>query len=84
MGMIARPFLKWAGGKRQLFPTLTSCLPKTSRRYHEPFVGGGALFFHLHQLQQLRHGATLSDANPELVDCYTVIKEDRGLAQPPR
>lgn len=76
MGTIAHPFLKWAGGKRQLLPALTRCLPQTFRRYHEPFVGGGALFFHLHQNQQLGHGATLSDANPELIDCYAVIKEE--------
>ena len=77
--MTVRPFLKWAGGKGQLLPTLTRCLPKTFRRYHEPFVGGGALFFHLHQLTKLRHGATLSDRNPELVDCYAVIKEEVEL-----
>ncbi|MCX7791434.1 MAG: DNA adenine methylase, partial [Chloroflexaceae bacterium] len=36
----ARPFLKWAGGKGQLLPELTTRLPAQFRRYHEPFVGG--------------------------------------------
>ena len=42
-----RPFVKWAGGKRQLLPALLRRLPQSFRRYHEPFVGGGALFFAL-------------------------------------
>ena len=48
MGMrtVSRPFLKWAGGKRQLIPQLleTTMPLRWIRRYHEPFLGGGALF----------------------------------------
>ena len=48
----ARPFLKWAGGKRQLISVIEDHLPKEIsegkiERYIEPFIGGGALFFHL-------------------------------------
>ncbi|MCU0492081.1 MAG: DNA adenine methylase [Chloroflexaceae bacterium] len=72
----ARPFLKWAGGKGQLLPELSSRLPAHFRRYHEPFVGGGAFFFHLANLGRLRHGAVLSDFNDELIGCYTVVRDE--------
>lgn len=73
--MPARPFLKWAGGKGQLLPELTMRLPARFRRYHEPFVGGGALFFHLWNSGRLRHSAVLSDSNPELITCYEVVRD---------
>lgn len=71
----ARPFLKWAGGKGQLLPALTDRLPARFRRYHEPFVGGGALFFSLWNSGRLRDGATLSDLNPELIECYEAVRD---------
>jgi DNA adenine methylase len=64
-----QPFLKWPGGKRQLTPRLSRLVPESYRRYYEPFVGGGALFF---SLQPRR--ATLGDSNRELVECYREIK----------
>src|SRR5262249_6019462 len=51
-------------------------LPGHFRRYHEPFVGGGALFFHLHSAGKLRYGAALSDYNRELILCYEAIRDD--------
>lgn len=72
----ARPFLKWAGGKGQLLPELTLRLPAQFRRYHEPFVGGGALFFHLWNSGRLRHSAVLSDSNPELIACYEAVRDE--------
>lgn len=74
--MPARPFLKWAGGKSQLLPELTQRLPSHFNRYHEPFVGGGALFFHLWNGGWLRAGAVLSDFNPELIDCYRAVRDE--------
>lgn len=76
----ARPFLKWAGGKRQLLPELTSRLPARfpaqAGRYHEPFVGGGALFFWLAANGKLpKQGARLSDINKELVNAYQVVRD---------
>lgn len=71
-----RPFIKWAGGKGQLLPELNRLLPGTFRRYYEPFVGGAALFFHLYNTRRLHSGATLSDANPDLVECYEVVRDD--------
>ncbi len=73
--MPARPFLKWAGGKGQLLPALMQRLPARFARYHEPFGGGGALFFHLWNQGRLRKGGALSDFNPELIDCYTAVRD---------
>ena len=67
--MKPRPFLKWAGGKRGLLEQLRPMVPRSFARYHEPFVGGGAMFFDLTPGQ-----AALSDANEELVNCYQCIQ----------
>ncbi|HEY3496097.1 MAG TPA: DNA adenine methylase [Polyangiaceae bacterium] len=67
---MARPFLKWAGGKHQLFEQLGRFVPKSFGAYYEPFVGGGAVFF------ALRHRpAFLSDVNEELMLCYRAIRD---------
>lgn len=69
------PFLKWAGGKRQLIPQIDQYLPKDFNKYIEPFVGGGALFFYL-----LPKKAILIDINSDLINVYRILKEDvRGL-----
>lgn len=65
------PVLKWAGGKRQLINELTSRMPDTYGRYFEPFIGGGALFFHLKP-----DNAYISDINPELINVYQVIRNN--------
>lgn len=64
-----RPFVKWAGGKSQLLDELISRVPAQFSRYFEPFVGGGALFFHLQPKK-----AYLSDINPEVINTYQTIK----------
>jgi DNA adenine methylase len=68
---IPYPFLKWAGGKRQLLSQMQKFIPKKFNKYIEPFVGGGALFFYL-----LPKKAILLDNNFELINCYKVIKKD--------
>lgn len=70
----ARPFIKWAGGKRQLLKELTASLPQF-KDYHEPFIGGGALFFELYNKNLLKH-ANLYDYNEELITTYKVVKEN--------
>lgn len=67
---LVRPFLKWAGGKRQLLPTIEKCLPKKYNTYYEPFVGGGALLFALQPKK-----AVINDSNSELINCYIVIRD---------
>jgi len=74
---IPRPFLKWAGGKGQLLSELLCAAPEKFEAYHEPFVGGGALFYGLKKAGRLDGKRVyLSDANPELIDCYTAIRDD--------
>lgn len=67
---LVRPFLKWAGGKRQLVPELISYKPKKIDTYFEPFLGAGALFLTLQYKK-----AVINDSNTELINCYKVIKE---------
>jgi len=67
----ARPFLKWAGGKRQLLREIVERLPNHYGTFHEPFVGGGALFFHLRP----RH-AVLSDQNDRLIRAYKGVRDN--------
>lgn len=74
-----RPFLKWAGGKRQLVAELEArvALARPHGRYHEPFVGGGALFFHLYARKQLgRMKAWISDNNSRLIEAYQGVQHD--------
>ncbi|MBM4033236.1 MAG: hypothetical protein FJ291_15845 [Planctomycetes bacterium] len=77
----ATPFLKWAGGKGQLLAQLEPLLPASFRRYVEPFLGGGALFFRLRNLGRIEHGATLSDVNPELINCYRVLQDAESVPE---
>ncbi len=75
----ARPLLKWAGGKRQLLPVIRDCYPDRFTRYIEPFFGSGAVFFDLCSAGRLDgRRALLVDANPDLVGCYTVLRDRTG------
>ena len=71
---LARPFVKWAGSKRQLLPTLEEHLPKEYKNglnlYYEPFLGGGSLLFALQPKK-----AVINNINTELINCYRVIKD---------
>lgn len=67
---MSQPFLKWAGGKRQLLPVLRSRIPKSFGTYFEPFLGGGALFFSLSA-----NKAVLNDINVELIECYETVRD---------
>ena len=74
-----RPFLKWVGGKGQLLPALLAAFREAGSitRYHEPFVGGGALFFELKRLGMLgRNKSYLSDANTRLIETYEAVRDE--------
>jgi DNA adenine methylase len=72
-----RPLLKWAGGKRQLLPTLRRFYPPDFDRYVEPFTGSAAVFFDLHSSGQLQgRRARLADVNPDLIGCYRIVRDN--------
>ena len=74
-----RPFLKWVGGKGQLLPALLEQVNNAGafHRYHEPFVGGGALFFEMYRQRRLgRSRAYLSDTNPSLIEAYCAVRDE--------
>ena len=79
---IAKPFVKWAGGKRRLWRELKNHLPtmlnSKDSTYWEPFLGGGAVFFAL-AAEGLIKNAVLSDSNKDLMTCYKVVKSDIEL-----
>lgn len=74
----ADPFLKWAGGKGQLLKQYEEFFPSDFNNFFEPFIGGGAVFFYLFNAGRLqdRKKIFLIDSNEELINCYSVIKED--------
>ena len=67
------PFLKWVGGKRQLLNSIQQVLPKNIKdcQYMEPFIGGGAVLFHIQP-----KNAIINDFNQELVNVYKVVRND--------
>jgi DNA adenine methylase len=69
-----RPFVKWAGGKGQLLKDLDRFFPRRFSTYYEPFLGAGAVFFHLVK-KSPPFRAILSDVNEELISAYRVVKE---------
>lgn len=79
-----RPFLKWAGGKRQLLPALRPYYPAHFGTYHEPFLGSGAVFFDLASLGALRPcRVRLTDVNGDLIGCWRQLRDrpDAVIAQ---
>jgi DNA adenine methylase len=76
---IAKPFLKWAGGKTQLLNEIATRIPNGLRTneidtYIESFVGGGAVFFYIAQNYSSIRRFYLFDVNQDLVNCYNAIK----------
>lgn len=68
-----KPFLRWAGGKSWIIPFVRNLLSTISyNNYHEPFLGGGAVFFS----QDIAHKSYLSDFNSKLIDVYKFVKKD--------
>lgn len=67
---MANPILKWAGGKRQLLDELYERFPKSYSHFHEPFFGGGALFFDLEP-----ENGTINDTNDRLINFYRQVRD---------
>lgn len=75
-GTAARPFLKWAGGKRQLLPELRRFYPSAFCGFVEPFAGSGAVYFDLYAMDRLRgRRVVLMDDNADLVGCYLAVRD---------
>lgn len=76
----AKPFIKWVGGKSQLIEQLEALLPTDLDKmenitYIEPFVGGGAMLFHMLQTHKNIKNAVINDINPDLITCYIVVRD---------
>jgi len=76
----AKPFMKAAGGKTKLLPEILKRLPAFKGLYHEPFVGGGAVFFELAERRRAAGGSTkgwvLNDLNKELLNAYVAVRDE--------
>ena len=76
----AKPFIKWVGGKGQLISQLNSLLPHDFQKwddvtYIEPFVGGGAMLFHLLSHYPNIKRAVINDINKDLTTCYEIVRD---------
>lgn len=68
---LVKPFVKWAGGKRQLMPEIIKYTPKNYKKFIEPFVGGGSVFMELQNSKTI-----INDFNYELINTYITIRDD--------
>jgi DNA adenine methylase len=67
-----KPFIRWAGGKSRLLKSIEEYFPKEFNNYHEPFLGGAAVFYHLSPCSK----CYLSDLNEELINAYIQIRDN--------
>lgn len=80
MNLKAKPFIKWVGGKGQLIEQLEVNLPADfdnwkNATYIEPFVGGGAMLFHMLLQHPNIKRAVINDINHDLITCYTTVRD---------
>jgi len=68
--LLLQPFLKWAGGKRQILPFIREHVPPKFNTYYEPFIGAGAVLFDIQPAS-----ATINDINAELINCFEAIRD---------
>lgn len=71
-----KPFVKWAGGKRQIIDKLLKYVPEEFDTYYEPFVGGGALLFELSPKKTV-----INDYNTELMNVFVCIKDEEKFTK---
>lgn len=81
---MAKPFVKWAGGKGKLLPTLEANLPLDFNKqkevtYIEPFVGGGAMLFYMLEKYPNIRRIIINDINLGLINCYRTIKDNHKV-----
>lgn len=71
-----RPIIRWAGGKVWLTDLIKNYIPPDFQAYHEPFLGGASIFLALNEGNAIQHRSYLSDTNVELIDTYSVIRDN--------
>lgn len=69
----AKPFLRWAGGKRWLTKEIKNLLPENFNNYFEPFLGGASIYLFLKKNNLIQFHSYLSDANEDLVNTYNMV-----------
>lgn len=70
---VASPFIQWVGGKRSLLDKYDPIIPIEFNNYYEPFLGGGAMFYHMHSKYGSTKNYYLSDLNSELITVYNAV-----------
>lgn len=81
MGIKAKPFIKWVGGKGQLLEQMEALLPADfddweNTTYIEPFIGGGAMLFNMIQRHPKIKKCVINDINHDLITCYRTVRDD--------
>lgn len=71
---ILKPIIKYRGGKQKEIPDFINRIPQNYHRYFEPFLGGGAVYFHLEPEQ-----AVIGDVNPKLITFYQQLRDNYPL-----
>jgi DNA adenine methylase len=75
-----KPFVRWVGGKSRLLPRILPHVPDHFENYHEPFLGGGAVYLAVHE--RVSHSAFLADLNPHLVAAWIAMRDHQDLLRP--
>ncbi|MGW2092896.1 DNA adenine methylase [Promicromonospora sukumoe] len=75
-----KPFIRWAGGKTKLLPRILPHVPDSVRNYHEPFLGGGAVFLAMHS--RVTGRAHLADLNGHLVNAWNAMRDNQAELTP--
>ena len=73
---ILKPIIKYRGGKQKEIPDFINRIPQDYHRYFEPFLGGGAVYFHMEPGQ-----AVVGDVNPKLITFYQQLRDNYPLMQ---
>ncbi|RFA06670.1 hypothetical protein B7R21_19075 [Subtercola boreus] len=75
-----KPFIRWAGGKTRLLPKILPYIPESFSNYHEPFLGGGAMFFAVQD--RIAGRAHLTDLNEHLVNAWIAVRDHHDELRP--